>query len=147
MGHHGSQRYCGCHFTSSSKCVTIVYISEEFVKMFWFKKKPLPSVTFATCCWERDWQHILLDPLYLSQRQIANHLFPFAEKLLVINNVSDLPAVCRAARYLALMGRPGAIAGRASRPAIRHRRKVSRFLQPRQPVSPLGPPGRAEPIC
>ncbi len=66
--------------------------------MFWFKKKPLPSVTFATCCWERDWQHILLDPLYLSQRQIANHLFPFAEKLLVINNVSDLPAVCRAAQ-------------------------------------------------
>jgi hypothetical protein len=76
----------------------IVYISEEFVKMFWFKRAPLPSVTFATNCWERDWQHILLDPLYLSQRQIANHLFPFAEKLLVINNVSDLPAVCQAAQ-------------------------------------------------
>jgi hypothetical protein len=66
--------------------------------MFWFNKKPLPSVTFATNCWERDWQHILLDPLYLSQRQIANHLFPFAEKLLVINNVNDLPLVRQAAQ-------------------------------------------------
>ena len=66
--------------------------------MFWFEKKPLPSVTFATNCWERDWRHILLDPLYLSQRQIANHLFPFAEKILVINNVGDLQSVCQAAQ-------------------------------------------------
>jgi hypothetical protein len=66
--------------------------------MFWFNQKPLPSVTFATNCWERDWQQILLDPLYLAQRQIANHLFPFAEKLLVINNVQDLTRVCQAAQ-------------------------------------------------
>lgn len=66
--------------------------------MFWWKEKPLPSVSFVTSCWERDWQQILLDPLYLSQRQIANHLFPFAEKILVINNVSDLPTVRIAAQ-------------------------------------------------
>jgi hypothetical protein len=66
--------------------------------MFWNEKKPLPRVTFATNCWERDWRHILLDPLYLSQKQIANHLFPFEEKLLVINNMSDLSAVCQAAQ-------------------------------------------------
>ena len=64
---------------------------------FW-QKAPLPSVTFATSCWERDWKQILLDPHYLAQRQIANHLFPFAEKLLVINNVSDLPTVQAAAQ-------------------------------------------------
>jgi hypothetical protein len=66
--------------------------------MFWFKQPPLPSVSFATNCWERDWRHILLDPLYLAQRQIANHLFAFAEKMLVINNVSDLSAVRQAAQ-------------------------------------------------
>jgi hypothetical protein len=64
---------------------------------FW-QKAPLPSVTFATACWERDWKQILLDPHYLAQRQIANHLFPFAEKLLVINNVNDLGAVQDAAQ-------------------------------------------------
>lgn len=58
----------------------------------------LPSVTFATSCWERDWKQILLDPLYLAQRQIANHLFSFSEKILMINNVSDLNAVCQAAQ-------------------------------------------------
>lgn len=66
--------------------------------MFWFKKSPVPSVSFATNCWERDWQQILLDPHYLAQRQIANHLFPFKEKILIINNVNDLPAVCHAAQ-------------------------------------------------
>ena len=57
-----------------------------------------PSVTFATACWERDWRLILLDPDYLSLRQISHHQFPFSEKLLVINNVSDLEAVKRAAQ-------------------------------------------------
>lgn len=58
----------------------------------------LPTVSFATCCWERDWRTILFDPDYLSIRQIGNHCFPFAEKILVINNVSDLEAVQQAAQ-------------------------------------------------
>lgn len=55
-------------------------------------------VTFATCCWERDWRQILLDPDYLAVRQIGNHRFPFVERLLIINNVADLEAVKRAAQ-------------------------------------------------
>ncbi|PIS01950.1 MAG: hypothetical protein COT85_07345 [Chlamydiae bacterium CG10_big_fil_rev_8_21_14_0_10_42_34] len=58
----------------------------------------IPSVTFATACWEKDWRQILLDPSYLQVKQIANHKFPFAEKLLVINNVIDLPQVMEAAQ-------------------------------------------------
>ncbi len=58
----------------------------------------LPSVTFATSCWERDWRLILLDPDYLQRRQIENHLFPFAEKILIINNVDNLEEVKRAAQ-------------------------------------------------
>ena len=58
----------------------------------------VPSVTFATSCWERDWRHILLDPVYLPERQIGYHSFPFAERLLIINNVLDLEAVKRAAQ-------------------------------------------------
>jgi hypothetical protein len=57
-------------------------------------------VSFATCCWERDWRQILLDSDYLAVRQIGNHCFPFAERLLIINNVSDLEAVKRAAQSL-----------------------------------------------
>lgn len=78
--------------------MAIVHIAVGFVKMFWFQKRQLPSVSFATNCWERDWQRILLDPHYLAQRQIANHLFPFAEKILIINNVNDLTSVCQAAQ-------------------------------------------------
>lgn len=57
-----------------------------------------PSVTFATSCWEKDWRLILLDPDYLAVRQIENHRFPFAERLLIINNVDDLKAVQQAAQ-------------------------------------------------
>ena len=57
----------------------------------------IPSVTFATSCWEKDWRLLLLDPDYLQVRQIGNHLFPFAERLLVINNVSDLNSVQKCA--------------------------------------------------
>ncbi len=57
-----------------------------------------PSVSFATSCWEKDWRPILTDPDYLAVRQIANHSFPFAERLLVINNVDDLDEVKRAAQ-------------------------------------------------
>ncbi len=56
-----------------------------------------PSVTFATTVWEKDWRQILLDPEYLPVRQIQNHCFPFAEKLLIINNVIDLSAAKKAA--------------------------------------------------
>jgi hypothetical protein len=56
-----------------------------------------PTVTFATSCWEKDWRLLLLDPDYLAQRQIGHHRFPFAEKLLVINNVIDKEAVQKAA--------------------------------------------------
>lgn len=52
-----------------------------------------PTVTFATACWERDWRLILLDPRYLRMNQIENHHFPFAEKLLIINNVKDVNQV------------------------------------------------------
>lgn len=69
-----------------------------------FAKKPLPAVTFATTVWEKDWRQILLDPEYLPIRQIQNHQFPFAEKLLVINNVSDLAAVKQAALALIEQG-------------------------------------------
>ncbi len=62
------------------------------------QSSPLPSVTFATTCWERDWRTILLDPDYLRLQQIGHHLFPFTEKLLVINNVADLAAVKKAAQ-------------------------------------------------
>lgn len=57
-----------------------------------------PTITFATACWERDWRQILLHPHYLDQLQIQNHLFPFAERLLVINNVSNLSDVLEAAQ-------------------------------------------------
>lgn len=56
------------------------------------------KVTFATSCWERDWRTILLDPDYLSKRQIGNHQYPFFERMLIINNVDDLPLVERIAQ-------------------------------------------------
>lgn len=61
-----------------------------------FQRRSLPSVTFATSCWEKDWRQILLDPDYLRVRQIGNHLFPFQEKVLIINNVEDLACVKKA---------------------------------------------------
>jgi len=63
-----------------------------------FRKGPLPSVSFATSVWEKDWRPVLLDPEYLKVKQIGNHAFPFAEKLLVINNVADPAAVQAAAQ-------------------------------------------------
>ena len=65
--------------------------------MFW-QRSPLPTVSFATCCWERDWRLILLDPDYLKVKQIENHVFPFFERVLIINNVKDLAAVKEAAQ-------------------------------------------------
>lgn len=53
------------------------------------KEKKERSVSFATACWEKDWEKILLCPEYLQKKQIENHSFPFREKILIINNVSD----------------------------------------------------------
>jgi len=75
--------------------------------MFWqwghmgllsFWQRSSPPVTFATCCWEKDWRPILLDSEYLRVKQIENHQFPFHERILIINNVLDLDAVKRAAQ-------------------------------------------------
>ena len=60
-------------------------------------QKELPQVAFATSCYERDWRHILLHPDYLATQQIANHCYPFSEKILIINNVEDLALVKRVA--------------------------------------------------
>jgi hypothetical protein len=56
-----------------------------------------PPVTFATTVWERDWKYILLDKDYLEKKQIEYQNFPFAQKLLVINNVCNIRDVRAAA--------------------------------------------------
>lgn len=62
------------------------------------KRVHMYPVTFATSCWENDWRPILLDPTYLPIQQIGNHLYDFAERLLIINNVHDLALVKQAAQ-------------------------------------------------
>ncbi|MDE3056243.1 MAG: glycosyltransferase family 2 protein [Verrucomicrobiota bacterium] len=54
----------------------------------------MPTVSFATSCWKRDWEEILFDPNYLSVHQIGHHAFPFRERILVINNGVDLSRAC-----------------------------------------------------
>src|SRR3989344_7200643 len=49
----------------------------------------LQKETFATSCWEKEGRLLLEHPNYLEELQIGNHLFAFAEKLLIINNVVD----------------------------------------------------------
>ena len=66
--------------------------------MFWLRKKRLPTVAFATTCWESDWRTILHDPEYSRVAQIARHRFSFSEKILIINNVNDLDLVKKAAQ-------------------------------------------------
>ncbi len=66
--------------------------------MLFRRQAPLPSVAFATSCWERDWKPILLDADYLAKKQIGNHCFDFAEKIVVINNVASREAVMAAAQ-------------------------------------------------
>lgn len=56
------------------------------------------NVTFATSCFERDWQKILEGDRYLKENQIGNHQFPFAKKILIINNVNDYEIVINAAK-------------------------------------------------
>jgi hypothetical protein len=57
-------------------------------------------LTIATCCWEKDWRHILLSPSYLKEEQIGRNQYPFHEKLLIINNVSDLELVKKYAQKI-----------------------------------------------
>ena len=49
------------------------------------------SVTFATSCWEQDW-NILLKTRFL-QNKIQRNQYDFAETVLAINNVNDRPKV------------------------------------------------------
>lgn len=64
-----------------------------------FKSKRIEkTVTFATCCWEKDWKEILLSKDYLKKQQIENNRHAFKEKIVIINNVSDYPAVIQAAK-------------------------------------------------
>jgi len=46
-----------------------------------------PSVTFETKCWEGDWEFLLKTRRL--ERMIARNNFPFAERILFINNVRD----------------------------------------------------------
>lgn len=55
------------------------------------------SCSFATSCWEGDWEHVLCKKDYLKKLQIENHFYQFAERLLIINNVQDVDAVKKAA--------------------------------------------------
>lgn len=56
-----------------------------------------PTVTFATSCWEKDWKKILLDPEHLPVRQIGRHRFNFSDKLLILNNISEIAPAREAA--------------------------------------------------
>ncbi len=64
-----------------------------------FKKKCPRSITFATTCYEKDWKSLLLDQNILNE-MISNHLYPFIEKMLVVNNVKLLSEVLTAAESL-----------------------------------------------
>ncbi len=56
------------------------------------------QVTFETKCYEKDWQFILTTDRL--QRMIAYNNYPFAEKILFINNVSDVSKVAAYAEKL-----------------------------------------------
>ena len=57
---------------------------------------PPATVTFETKCWEQDWE-VLLKTDRLEQ-MIARNRFPFAERVLIINNVDDPAEVARHAQ-------------------------------------------------
>jgi hypothetical protein len=65
---------------------------------------PMKSCSFVTTCWEKDWEHILCTPGYLDVCQIKRHAYPFAEKILIINNVLDLGKVKKQADLLVSQG-------------------------------------------
>ncbi len=62
----------------------------------------LPSVTFETKCWEQDWELICRTNRL---QQIIEHLnFPFTERILMINNVTDTKRVQAHAQILVNSG-------------------------------------------
>ncbi len=70
------------------------------VWLFKNKEKKEYTVTFATTCWENDWEKILKDPNYLKDNQISNNDFSFSEKIVIINNVKNLKEVVSYAKQL-----------------------------------------------
>ena len=62
-----------------------------------FKKKCPIEVTFATACYEKDWEDLLLDQKSLDE-MILNHMHPFIKKMLVVNNVNEPNKVLKAAK-------------------------------------------------
>jgi hypothetical protein len=66
---------------------------------FFFKKKCNYSVTFATSCYEVDWQKLLLNKESLDN-MIGYNRFDFAKKMIIINNVKNLEGVLKAANKL-----------------------------------------------
>ena len=61
-----------------------------------------PKVTFETKCWERDWK-LLLDTGRL-QDMIGRCNYPFAEKILYVNNVRNSAHVMKAGQRLVAEG-------------------------------------------
>jgi hypothetical protein len=64
------------------------------------KEKKTKSVSFATSCWEKDWEKILFDKEYLRKKQIENQGFDFQEKILIVNNVKEEARVVAEAQKL-----------------------------------------------
>lgn len=62
----------------------------------------MPSVTFFTSCWERDWD-ILLKTRFL-ENKIARNAYEFTKKVLVINNVKNRELVKEYAEKARLRG-------------------------------------------
>lgn len=61
-----------------------------------------PRVTFETKCWERDWK-LLLDTGRLKD-MIGRCSYPFADKILYVNNVRDSARVMKAGQRLVVEG-------------------------------------------
>jgi hypothetical protein len=51
------------------------------------KEYKLPTVSFATSVWEKEWKEVLLNPEYLEKKQIQYQNFHFQEKILILNNL------------------------------------------------------------
>ena len=64
-----------------------LYQRQILQKMLFASKKP--TVSFATTCWEKDWEILLKNPTYLKNQLIGYNNFSFLEKILIINNVKD----------------------------------------------------------
>ena len=60
--------------------------------------KLLPSITFETKCWEKDWKYLLKTNLI--KKNIDRNNYLFAKKVLIINNISNYTTVRKAADKL-----------------------------------------------